>query len=329
MVNKLSVKRIRKNGIEAVPVNYYKAEKSLLLRIREKLSYWILYRSIAPYELFLKNSEFFFIKPSFVCAFGLTNNTYKAGQLAKCIGAKFILFIASDEEINFVEIRHNTKLNTSFEGVSKIISASDTIFVQNTNQKQKLSEMFNVKAQLILNPIDLTKKFEIKKEFILWVGKSSSYKNPLLFKDLCKLFPGEQFLMICNRADDASFEEVAGNMPPNCRLIEHVDAEEIESYFAACKVFINTSDFEGFPNTFLQAAKYGKPIISYKVDPNAFISDSGCGIVCNGDPSKLQEALGHLLTDEPDYGLKAENALSVVQKYSIDEVGKVLAKAFV
>lgn len=328
IVNKLSSKRIVIKKIEVVPINYFKKHKSFFFKIRERICYRIRYKSLISYEFFLRNSEFFFIKPAFVCAFGLTNNTHHACKLAKSINAGFILFIASDEEINFNETRRNTKLDTSFKQAGDLLHASDSIFVQNSHQKQMLQEVFNVKATLILNPIDLEQKFIIKEDFVLWVGKSSSYKNPLIFRELCALFPSQQFLMVCNKADGVLFDEVRNNRPPNCRLVEHVKPEEIESYFAACKLFINTSDFEGFPNTFLQAAKYGKPIISYKVDPNYFISGSDCGFVCHGDLAMLRESLNFLLTDRVGYEQKAKNALAGVQKHSIEEVGQVLMEAF-
>jgi glycosyltransferase involved in cell wall biosynthesis len=134
--------------------------------------------------------------------------------------------------------------------------------------------------------------------------------------------------MICNKADSDLYEEVNKNLPQNCRLLEHVSADEIELCFNNCKLFINTSEFEGFPNTFLQAAKYGKPIISYKVNPNNFITENNCGTFCNGKTEEVISALTELLNDDKVYALKSQNALLSVKKHDIEKVGKSLMEFF-
>jgi glycosyltransferase involved in cell wall biosynthesis len=79
--------------------------------------------------------------------------------------------------------------------------------------------------------------------------------------------------------------------PPNVEIIEHMRFAALESVYAGATSFVSTSSFEGFPNTFLQAAKFAVPILSLDVDPDGFVTRHGCGIVAAGDLDRLAEAV--------------------------------------
>ena len=70
---------------------------------------------------------------------------------------------------------------------------------------------------------------------------------------------------------------------------------EIGGYFQKAKILVNTSDSEGFPNTFVQAAAAGTAILSYTVNPDEFLTRYNCGISCLADMDKLRQGLAFLL----------------------------------
>jgi glycosyltransferase involved in cell wall biosynthesis len=138
-------------------------------------------------------------------------------------------------------------------------------------------------------------------EAILWVGKANEVKRPEVFVDLARSLPEYRFVLILNRVEDEYFQRIRqmASVLQNIAIIEHVLYPQVERYFAAAKLFVNTSPDEGFPNTFLQAAKYGVPIVSYQVDPGGIISKHGCGLLCNGDFAQLKEST-RLLMENPE-----------------------------
>jgi len=54
---------------------------------------------------------------------------------------------------------------------------------------------------------------------------------------------------------------------------------------------INTSNFEGFPNIFLEAWATGVPVISLNVDPGNVIKKRRLGICCEGSLERMKAAI--------------------------------------
>ena len=102
---------------------------------------------------------------------------------------------------------------------------------------------------------------------------------------------------------------------PNVTTLGRVPFDEVEKYFASAKLFINTSVFEGFPNTFLQAGKYGIPIVALKVDPGQMLTKHGCGATCNDHMDKLIEQVRLYMSNSELYEQASSRCLSYVSAY--------------
>ena len=141
------------------------------------------------------------------------------------------------------------------------------------------------------------------KSTILWVGRMHPLKQPELFLDLAARLPKERFVMVAARdatqpALHARILDRAGNLS-NVTVREDVLWSDVGEYFEQAKLFVNTSTYEGFPNTFVQSAMRGVPILSWQVDPDRVLAERRIGSCAEGSFERLVAATEELCDNEP------------------------------
>jgi len=229
---------------------------------------------------------------------------------------KFIYSIASDKDVDksrFIKLRGKI-FKYGFE-------KADYYIAQSQKQKEILEKTYKKKfdnLQVILNSYNLQKTSNLQKSIVLWVGSSMNLKRPELFLELAKNFSNEKFIMIMTKSNSNlnnwnKIEKLANKLS-NLKLIEQVPFKKINNYFANAKIFINTSTIEGFPNTFLQAMMNKTPILSLKVDPDNFIINNECGLVCNDNYDKMIKKLNLLLENKELRKKMGENGFRYITK---------------
>jgi len=193
-----------------------------------------------------------------------------------------------------------------------VLSHADLILSQTETQSARLKDKFHRGSVIVQNPIDLSHfakppLLDGARPMVLWVGKSDTVKRPEICLALAAQYPQYAFELIMNRSNEAIFEKVLQEAPPNVKIIERVPFDEIETYFARARVFVNTSVFEGFPNAFLQAGKYGVPVLSLQVDPDGLIGENRCGIMTDGNLQQLHAGLKKLMEDNEFHQICSAN----------------------
>ncbi|MFN6204525.1 MAG: glycosyltransferase family 4 protein, partial [Acidobacteriota bacterium] len=198
---------------------------------------------------------------------------------------------------------------------------ADWIITQTERQAVLLKERFDRPAQVLRNPIDLNDsqltgpRTSPPTPACLWIGKSDSVKRPEILIDLARQLPEFQFTMVMNRSNAEIHATIVNEAPANVQIIEKVPISQIESLFQEASFLINTSIFEGFPNTFLQAGKYGVPVVSLNVDPDDFIHKYMCGITTNGDFVQIVDGLRSLHLDTDRYQQYSKNIFNYAKDH--------------
>lgn len=191
------------------------------------------------------------------------------------------------------------------------------IVAQTQDQARLLTEHFGRKSIIIRNPIHLSCAIapSLGRRFVLWVGKSDDVKRPELVLALARKLPEVRFVMVMNRSNTAKFSQVMASRPANATVIERVAIDKIEKLFARAMVLLNTSDFEGFPNAFLQAGKYAVPVLSLGVDPDGLLKSKECGLVAQGSMELLEKQIRRLVFDVAERARLGANIRSYVEKH--------------
>jgi hypothetical protein len=132
---------------------------------------------------------------------------------------------------------------------------------------------------------------------LLWVARCHPVKRPGLFLDLAARFPEARCRMICSPQDRGLWEEVRARASamPHVEFLEGVPYRAIHGHFHAARIFVNTSEDEGVPNTFLHAAEAGTAIASLQADPDGMLRRFGCGFCAGGSFEGLADGVRQLL----------------------------------
>ncbi len=255
-------------------------------------------------------------RPNALIQHGLTVFSCILTIVCKFLGIKFVFMFANDEEANG-KYQHTHKVCILFPFLLRF---SHVLIAQNTYQQNVLLTRFQKASVVLKNGFELSSDAESTREYILWVARHDQIKQPDLFLALAKEFPWFQFLMVCPKIpqdtveDYKTFTDTAGSIQ-NLTFVEYVPFHEMQSYFKRAKLLVNTSESEGYPQVFIQAALQGVPIISLNVDPDEFLTRLACGVVCNNDFALLKEQLRALMADNARYTEYSRN----IRQYALDK----------
>jgi glycosyltransferase involved in cell wall biosynthesis len=199
-------------------------------------------------------------------------------------GKKYIKWLGSDSDLLFARFRNAhpilLKITVYFD-----IKIAHRIIVQNLFQKELMEKKFKKKCVLIKNPViipDDIKNFENRKNYILWVSTIRPVKQPEIFLKIAQSLPNLKFLMIGGESEKEKklYNDIEreANTISNLEFLGFVPHHMIQKYYEEASLFINTSQIEGFPNTFLESWINSTPVISLNVDPDEIICNKKLGL---------------------------------------------------
>lgn len=211
------------------------------------------------------------------------------------------------------------------------------IIAQTKEQSDSLSRFLGRPADAIIrnfHPLPDKTNFEKDKPLkIIWVANIKQNKNPELFinlaYDLGRNYPSVQFIMIGGPAYyDPEYQDIIEkriNEVQNLSYLGKKSIEEVNQILESSHLLINTSTFEGFPNTFIQAWSRKVPVISLNANPDNIFFTQKIGY-CATDYYDMVKLTERLITNEEERKEMGNNAYHhSIHNYSFKNLDKLIA----
>ena len=206
------------------------------------------------------------------------------------------------------------------------------IVVQTENQARLLKQNYGRAADAVIPNFQPEPREALDKSgpiSVLWVANFKQWKRPELFvqaatalRDLADVrfvIAGAQATGSGDREwNEALMQSIVAT--PNVVYLGEKRQSEINQLFAKSHVFVNTSRYEGFPNTFIQAWMREVPVVSLDVDPDEILERETIGVHARS-MDRLIASIREYVTDRAkraDHGARARRyALS---RHSLNNV---------
>lgn len=178
---------------------------------------------------------------------------------------------------------------------------ANAVLVQGESQAKMLLRNYGLTgrvAGMLVDPPTTASTHDLD---VLWVGNVYRVKRP------------DRVLWLAARMPHVAFHVVGGTVPGEAALHRRMQAAaaslanltlhgrlpyaQANDLHGRARVLLNTSDTEGFPNTYLQAWIRGVPVVTL-IDPDRVIEREGLGIAVR-TPEQLPGAIASLLASRP------------------------------
>lgn len=231
---------------------------------------------------------------------------------AKRNNKPFVWYIASDRDL---EPNPPVGTESPFKRLDQAlfkygIRNADYIIAQTKFQERALLANLNRRAVAVVHnfhPVPEPTEKSDTQLIVSWVANLKPLKQPLLFARLAEAFKdrSDVSFMMAGRSDDSDESRQAIEtlrQLPNGKYLGELKLDEVNSLLEKSHVLINTSEYEGFPNTFVQGWLRGVPTLSINVDPDGLMAEHSIG--------KMSGSLDRLIDDLREYTTNSELRIS-------------------
>lgn len=157
---------------------------------------------------------------------------------------------------------------------------------------------------------------------VLWVNNLRDLKRPDLAVELARLLPEQDLHMVGGPLPGFSelYQRIRKETValPNLTFHGQVSYHDVGDLYDRSRVFVNTSDTEGFPNSYLQAWRRGVPVVAF-FEPDGLITKEGLGYAVDSTRGMAQ-AVHRLLVDDAEWHAVSARCRRYMQEHHDDDL---------
>jgi glycosyltransferase involved in cell wall biosynthesis len=200
------------------------------------------------------------------------------------------------------------------------------LVAQTAEQVQLARTRFRRGARLVECVSEPVPPGEAERDAFLWIGRLAAYKHPHAYLDLAEAVPEARFRMVgVPTGPDgprlaAELAERVASLP-NVELLDPRPRSELGQLYESAVAVVNTAEFEGMPNIFLEGWARGTPALALRHDPDGMIVRDRLGSFADGDPARFAEQARTLWSARADLHELAERCVAHMrERHSLETI---------
>lgn len=211
---------------------------------------------------------------------------------------------------------------------------ADCVLVQSERQRELLKRNFGVDSivagMLVESGIELH-DFDDRKFSAIWINNFRRLKRADRLLDAAQSLAHLDFHLVGGAAPGFQeyFDEICARArkQPNVSVHGQVPYHDVNEFYERARVYVSTSEIEGFPNSYLQAWVRGTPVVAY-FDPDGLIAREGLGVAVSNQ-AELIGAIRTLTTDVKSWREASQRCRDFMRRrFSEDQVIEPYVDAF-
>lgn len=243
------------------------------------------------------------LHPDIVICRGASRSLFLLSKLCRRNHIQLVMFGASDSDfVPGKEIVGGSSLNR--KQYQKSLNQIKYFVTQNNEQQAALLKYYG-KNSIVLSNIWLKDEAEeqvSKKTYdAIWISNLRPLKRAEWFITLAKEFPQYEFAIVGGSLKIEYYNQIEQSASDvrNLSFLGPKSFTEVNRLLSQSRILVCTSEFEGFPNTFLQAWAHSVPVIS-TVNPSGIITEYSLGH-CVNDVSELKTKFIEMVNNDVEY----------------------------